>query len=830
MRDKTFKLMLSFTLFMLMSVMAKTQCGTDVPIVIHASSGAVNSIDFSIFDENNVLVLQGDGDDVEETFCLPLGCYTIVVSGLSCSPFSFNGFTGCFPDTWSIEALGISVAGGAQSTAEFCLMYGCTDYLYCNYNPQASFNDGSCDGIPGCTDNTACNFQPYASCDNGTCSTTNSGLPFSFTITDNTGGGLGDVQWDLYGYYANFYGDLSPDPNVWTENVCLLPGCYSFYLDGIPNGHDVTVTFSDLQRGEVYYESSSSYGFVFGGEGGCNDPTACNYNAKAICQTVVCAYPGCTNPQACNYDPLAGCNDGSCDMSSGAQVEIYGSTCHLTITNSSDEVIYDQEIVSGFFSLNTTQYLTCLPFECLTFEVTGLTCGSFFGLTTCEQLRVNVNGNTIYTFYANDFISETQIICITQGCTDPVACNFDSEATTYDGSCGYIVGCTEPNAVNYNANAICDDGSCNGGVYGCTNALSCNYDAAATVDNGSCDLTSTTLTVNVVNNTGGAASAIALVLTDDQGLLYTSITVPVDSSHTEELCLPVACFQYSVFGRGPNDLVTITTHSGSQFNLFGNGTQCLTPGCTNSSFCNYSPLFNVDDGSCCNTNTYTFLSLFDGGSETLDGAVYNIYDSNNALIKSSYSNSIDERFENYCLADGCYSLEIIPDGAGNPITWNIDNGTSFQTGSGGGTFVFTVGGSFGCTDPAACNFSLDAVCDNVSCNYGSPVRLRVTNATSSPAVINYSFKQEFFGPVIASGSVTAQFGQQNFDLCLPEDCLFFTISGMGSGDSYQIGVIQNGNVFVPLQFTQNSGNTNTTNAGVCNQYGCTDNGACNFNG
>ncbi|MEM7160815.1 MAG: FG-GAP-like repeat-containing protein [Bacteroidota bacterium] len=47
------------------------------------------------------------------------------------------------------------------------------------------------------------------------------------------------------------------------------------------------------------------------------------------------------------------------------------------------------------------------------------------------------------------------------GCTDPDACNFDSNASEDDGSCCYTdCGCTNSSASNYNPLASCDDGSC----------------------------------------------------------------------------------------------------------------------------------------------------------------------------------------------------------------------------------------------------------------------------------------------------------------------------------------------------------------------------------
>ena len=48
---------------------------------------------------------------------------------------------------------------------------GCTDAAACNYNPQATTDDGSCDFVScsGCTDPTACNYNPNSISDDGSC-------------------------------------------------------------------------------------------------------------------------------------------------------------------------------------------------------------------------------------------------------------------------------------------------------------------------------------------------------------------------------------------------------------------------------------------------------------------------------------------------------------------------------------------------------------------------------------------------------------------------------------------------------------------------------------
>ena len=52
-----------------------------------------------------------------------------------------------------------------------CIPIGCTDEEACNYDPEAQFEDGSCEYVTcgGCLITLACNYDPTATFDNGTC-------------------------------------------------------------------------------------------------------------------------------------------------------------------------------------------------------------------------------------------------------------------------------------------------------------------------------------------------------------------------------------------------------------------------------------------------------------------------------------------------------------------------------------------------------------------------------------------------------------------------------------------------------------------------------------
>ena len=186
--------------------------------------------------------------------------------------------------------------------------------------------------VPGCTDPAAANYNPAATTDDGSCCLDNI---LTFNLYDSFGDG-----WSFGPYSAQwggiiFNGTDSVEMSLtsfFTFDLCVAEGCYNAVIDMGPYGEEAS--WEVLQDGVVINSGSGSGGggttfntnfFYYSGSGdcivyGCNDPTACNYDADAganvddgTCDYLACA--GCIDPTACNYDEAATLDNGSCDFS-----------------------------------------------------------------------------------------------------------------------------------------------------------------------------------------------------------------------------------------------------------------------------------------------------------------------------------------------------------------------------------------------------------------------------------------------------------------------------------------------------------------------------------
>ena len=197
-------------------------------------------------------------------------------------------------------------------------------------------------------------------------------------------------------------------------------------------------------------------------------------------------------------------------------------------------------------------------------------------LTTIDSL------GTVFVNRLVDVISDTTLDvvqwngCVSAsatvlGCTDSLACNYDSLATLDDGSCLTIYGCTNPFACNYDSLATCDDGSCLT-IYGCMNPAAINYDSLANCSD-SCIF-----------------PQVTYGCTDSTALNYNPLATIDDSSCIYCIygCTDILACNYDSLA---------TCDDGSCFTVYG---------CTDSLAYNFDSLANCNDNSCLYEYNVTF--------------------------------------------------------------------------------------------------------------------------------------------------------------------------------------------------------------------------------
>jgi len=88
--------------------------------------------------------------------------------------------------------MGVYSESGDIEVGLSCVISGCTDEAACNYNGDATVDDGSCEYLTcaGCTDDTACNYDPDATLEDGSCTFSEE------TYLDCEGNCLNDVDGD----------------------------------------------------------------------------------------------------------------------------------------------------------------------------------------------------------------------------------------------------------------------------------------------------------------------------------------------------------------------------------------------------------------------------------------------------------------------------------------------------------------------------------------------------------------------------------------------------------------------------------------------------------
>ena len=593
-------------------------------------------------------------------------------------------------------------------------------------------DDGVCnaDEIAGCQNSNACNYDESAT-DGGVtcvyatgCETCSGATDGSGTVVDNDADNDSVCDADEVAGCQNStacnYNASATDPGA----TCIFPqGCET--CSGETNGTG-TIVDNDADNDGVCDADETA---------GCQDNTACNYDANATNGGIACLYasgcdycsgetdgsgtivngdvdaddvcdvneiPGCQDPVACNYNEAATDEDNSCTY------EVLGYDCNGDCLFDVDEDgVCDQWEITG-----------CQDEAACNYEATATNAGY------CDYPATNYDcdENCLNDADGDGLCDELE----SAGCLDSNACNYDASATDTDGSCTYaatgydcagvcladtdgdevcdaneVAGCTDGDAMNFNALATDDNGSCvycedadNDGVcdnelVGCTDSAACNYDATSTENDGSC----------MYAAAGYGCDGTCLADADEDGVC--------DANEVAGCADPSACN----FAAAATDDDGSCMYATAGFDCDG---ACLVDsdqdgicdqdevtGCQDSAACNYDEAA-TDNGYCdypmtgydCEGNCLPgYEALCNGGTTTTE--VLGCMDS----AACNYAATATQDNGSCTFADAGY---------------DCDGVCLFDEDGDGICNAFEVPG---CTDCAACNFAASATDDDNSCTY-----------------------------------------------------------------------------------------------------------------
>ena len=556
------------------------------------------------------------------------------------------------------KLFGLSVRGLFGFPDEAIL--GCTDDDYVEYNPQANYDDGSCEiiAINGCTNPDYLEFNIEANLDDGTC--------FNLIVE-----GCTDEAFYEYDSSANVddgscsipavYGCI--DQNAQNYNVlanlddgsCIphVLGCTDdFYAEYNP---DATLDDNSCETEAVY---------------GCIDINSINYDVNANVDDGSCVAftEGCMNPNYIEFNALANFDDGSCST-----LVIYGCTIdyalNYNVLANSDDGSCE---VEGCTNSNYVEYDINANIDdgsCLVIAIPGCT-------------------NSLYLEYfpPANFDNGSCTTLIVEGCTNPNYIEYTTEANFDDGSCITlaVIGCTNPNFLEFDPDATIDNNLCLTPLsLGCTDISFVEYNIDANVDDGSCItpvimgctdnnyleywsydplLYSISNLDSIANTDDGSCTYIILEGCTDENFVQYNALANVENNSCEDLivfgCTDVLAFNYDPSANTDNGLceqvvIGCMDENYLEYNPFNNtedNSMCLTEvvfGCNDEDALNYNPESNTNDETCFYYLAQISYEMFANGIVEFNSEVFGMGSDYSILWNfgdGSYSNDINPTY------------------------------------------------------------------------------------------------------------------------------------------------------------------------------------------
>ena len=521
---------------------------------------------------------------------------------------------------------------------------GCTDFTACNFDPDATCDSGGCltldecgecggTGYLACTDSLACNYDPGASCDDGSCLFNDAlGVCGGACAEDADADGICDACIEEEGYrlevetvmehmggeldgmttyrlhlvcesaddfvYSISGGTASPliinsTSGTWYNNASNDDWNASGLTSELLSSDPLATYDSYLTIGSENSDGPEPFGLWFAG----NNPSpefepggGNNVYIGGGSGLVYQFYPGMgqieTHPAFAGEDlrilVMQLTTNGDIDGLMSVRVYPNGESQNAVSLNlefDSSSVCYSlDECVGGELD------------ECGVCNGPGAIyeCGCSApeeGYCDCDGNVldvVGVCGGTCESDFDGDGVCDTDEVL---GCEDATACNYDENATQFDGSCVYAeeyYDCAGECLADADMDGVCDELE----VVGCTDATACNYDENATDSDDSCTYAEVNLDcngacLNDVNENDICDETELAGCTDDTACNYIPDATLDDGS----------CTYAAEYLNCDGDCLNDTDADGVCDEL-------EVGGCTSATACNYDASATDDDGSC----------------------------------------------------------------------------------------------------------------------------------------------------------------------------------------------------------------------------------------
>jgi hypothetical protein len=572
---------------------------------------------------------------------------------------------------------------------------GCTEEAAYNYNENATDEDGSCLDA-GCFDELACNYDPTADVDvPETCE-------YAGPFSDCDGNCNGDYEGDGVDECDEIWGCASASANNYDPEATNDDGSCE-WGDGSFQGLTYEVVGENTVEGNTTYRVYAQFE-----PGAAVDMTALYGNAAAPWWTTTTGsfyqhplgadFGGNINPgffaffPELEYDSWLTIGAGPGDYNALAQQNMY---LYLPAFNAGEDMIIDTETGAQIFLNPGASETQGVP------DAEGRLLVGQFTTSGVVFLRYNVQfelGGQMVQFPDVELTFPE----IAGGCTDEMASNYDPSANFDDLGCIYE-GCTDETADNYNPASNLNDGSC---LYtGCMDPEADNYDAQAnTGDQAEECLYTGCYDADADNYDAQANTGDQEALCEYFGCMDPDADNYDAGANVEDgSCLYTGCMDPEA------DNYDAQANTGDQEAL------CVYFGCTDAAADNYDDGANADDGTCLYTGCMDEAAdNYDPQANTGDQAALCLYTGCYDTMASNYdpqANTGDQ--EALCEYNGCT----------NPDADNFDPGANVDDGS----CVVA-----GCMYEAATNYNPEATYDNMSCEFDC-----ATQGCADPAASNF---------------------------------------------------------------------------------------------